>query len=270
MLCCLFCDLRSAGSGTQSHLCDYCMPGALIALKTLIGWWGDSLSNRRLFTKPSVSSVKLWLQLAEQSRGFSELCPQFAPVVEVITQAVRVDVLDGLKGYRPLHDIPWFAALQQCPAMVREVLFEWPEFHKWVSEPSAGERLAMLPLLLSEVAADSEGLLAILAASLRSASVKSVLLALQALTASERLLVAAGAGAALDHTGTDIMSSVTVQVHIAALLEAHPFVASHPAVVKMLSCLPRYIAPLLTVLSRHDADFPFARVRCSFTHHDVH
>ena len=141
-------------------ICDHCTPDPVFALRKIADWWSyselfDSVASRE-------SSVKLWLQLAEQTYDMNDSSPQFASVMEAITRIVRSDVLASLDGDRPVEAVPWFSTLQLCPTVTNDILFSWDEYNNRIAGADALCKLAKLPMLLSDVMPHSASMMLLL------------------------------------------------------------------------------------------------------------
>ena len=190
-------------------------------------WWSGSL-RFGILARPSPTAVKLWLQLVEQSMGLGDSSPQLAAIVATITRVVRGDVYQGLTGKRELSSVQWFATLQQCPNMANEVLFTWDAYNAFVSDGSAVQRLAQLPVLLCDVIVYSAPTLALLRQLLVSEDVTCLTCGIQALASQEQLLNLDGAVNAIANCTT--IFDVDLQRAVALCLSNYPALFSFPVI----------------------------------------
>ena len=225
-------------------------------MSLLAEWWGESLASGP-FTRPSEASVKLWLQLAEQAKGLGDSSPQFVAIVDIVTRIVRADVLAALKGSRSL--VPWFSALQQCPNMAADILFNWDEYNKLVSGERAVAQLAKLPLLLSDVVMGSQPTIHLLQRMALSRDVDVKYSAVQVMMINEDIYGLAWSQRCLDSLGIDVNSlDKRMQAAADACIVANPSLLSRDAITAHVTGDGTYSAALWRqVFERLDL-FPWA------------
>ena len=204
-LCCCACRrLSSDASGRLHRVCDDCVPAA-ISLATMAEWWADSFATGWFRqAKVEQSSVKLWLQLAEQATGIGELSPQLKAIVETVKGVVRKDVLAVMNGYKLLDDVPWFEVLQQCPRMTTDILFAWDDYNFYIRSVAVMVRLAKLPSLLCDFVINSEPTVRMIQSMTVSCNVDLKYAALAAIAESEDLAGCEWAQRCVESVGIDV------------------------------------------------------------------
>ena len=115
-------------SGAQLRSCDQCLPpaqAARVAVEKMLVWWSSLRGG--FFSRPSMSHVKLWLQLAEQAQfgaaSQGDALQKFYATVDDVCALIKGDLYSALSGSGKVSDLPWLTTLSQCPVMLDRILF---------------------------------------------------------------------------------------------------------------------------------------------------